>query len=156
MLAETQGGLKVLLRNSVAADERYAMACAVRTVLSGPAYRGMSTRDLRAVERDLRARWQDTSRDRVVACLPDDEAFILGFAFGLRAVPVLDYVHVRGSFTGQGLGTLLAAALGVTPDAPAFVDFDTADLSRPQAEGSLPAGLLNSGRWAHLSLRTRR
>jgi hypothetical protein len=153
MIAETSGGLTILLRTSVAADEPYAMSCAVRTVLSGPAYRGMSAKDLRAIERDLRARWRDGGRDRVVACLPDDESFIMGFAFGLRAVPVLDYVHVRGSFTGQGLGTLLAATLGVTREAPAFVDFDTTDLSRPQAEGSLPIGLLNSGRWPRLSLR---
>ena len=93
-----------------------------------------------------------------MACFPDDHDFILGFAFGVPDVPLIDYVHVRGSFCRMGLGTLLASALGVTRDRPAVVAFDTPDLSREEPEAinghvHLPIGILRSGRWPHLAPR---
>ena len=152
---ETQHGLEVMVRHAQAPDDSYVMSCAVRTVRSAPAYRGSSAKELRSVEQDLRSRWA-TRQDRLVACLPDDPDFIMGFVFGDRRVPAIDYLHVRGAFGRQGLATLLLGLMGVGRETTASVEFDTPDLSRPRAEGSLPIGILGSGRWPNLILRGRR
>lgn len=150
-VVRTPGGLDVVLRPAVLADDPYVLSCAVRTVLTD-----VRERSRALLDREVRGAWDDPARTRIVACLPEDPSFILGFAFGLPAVPLLDYLHVRGSFRGMGLATTLAVEMGIVRDRPAYVGFATPDLVRRDPERGLPVGLLSTGRWPHLTLRERR
>jgi hypothetical protein len=144
-----------MLRTPVPDDEPYVMSSMVRTVLGiggqpPPAYAGLDRRATSAIERELRRRWRDPAYVRVVACPTDDPWLVAGFIIGRPGV--LTYLNVRSGFTGLGLATALLGGLGIDRDAPAAVEFDTWDLSRPVAGRDFPIGLLNSGRWPRLTL----
>lgn len=147
--AITRRGLTVLLRAPRTSDTPYAC----RSMLGensrlAPSHRHMTAAEFnRGPGAELEARWKDPDFPRVVACVPGDEDQILGFAMGRPRL--LSYLHVRGSFGNLGLATLLASLFDVRPGEPAAVEFDTRDLSRPEAlpERGLPVGLLHNPDW---------
>lgn len=161
LLHVTHCGLTVAVREPIhgddprANDDPYVMSQAVPIILSSPSARGLKAHRRRELEASVRRGWLDPTRTRIVATLESDPDLIVGFAWGHPAGPVIDYLHVRGTFRGQGLGTLLARLLSVNPLVTAAVSYDTNDLSRPKVEGSLPLGLLHTGRWPRLSLRSK-
>ena len=151
--ATTSSGLELLLRapihgdNPQQHDDPYVLSQAVPIVLSAPSLRGVGRHVKSAIELRLRAAWMDPENIRIVAVLADDPETIAGFIMGDPWVPRIDYVHTRGILRGQGVARLLVGLLGVGPEVPAAVTFDTADLSRPRASGPFPVGLIHSSRW---------
>lgn len=128
-------------------DDPYVLSQAVPIVMSSPFCKSLGHPAKRQVEQALRESWSNPLNDHLVAVLHDDPAVIIGFAWGSRAASCIDYLHVRGSFRGQGLGALLARMMGVQPGHLAAVRFDTSDLSRPAATEKFPVGLLHNSRW---------
>jgi hypothetical protein len=153
--AVTDAGLEYVLRDAGEADDAYALDSATRCVAGFLRSAGLDRRRINAVLDSLRDAWDDGGRQRVVAHVPGDPDAIMGVAWGLPTVPLLDYVHVRGPFRGLGLARALASAMGIERDRPALVGFPTADLCRPKALDRLPIGVLGSGRWPLLTLRSR-
>jgi hypothetical protein len=125
---ETRTGLEVAIRSPRTTDDGYVFRSALKTIRDGRQYRAMpSTMFYDTVGERFRGLWRDRTRIRIVACLPTDEDFIVGFCVGDPSVPLVDYLHVRGGFTGQGVATLLLNVIGIDQESPAFITFETHD-----------------------------
>jgi hypothetical protein len=130
-LVETRTGLQVLIRGPRVSDDGYIFRSALGRIRTCEGLKNLPQDLFYASAGELfRNRWNDQARTRLVACLPTDEDFILGFALGEPTVPLVDYVHTRGGFTGQGVATLLLHVLGLTQERTGLITFATVDYRR--------------------------
>lgn len=124
----TRTGLDIAVRPPVQSDEHYVIKSAVKTIRWGPAYRRMPPEQFfDTLGEQFRDLWLADSPVRLIACLPDDEDFIVGFICGDPGIPRLDYVHVRSAFAAQGIATALLGLLGFRQDSPSLITFETRD-----------------------------
>ncbi len=132
IVAETRTGLAIGMRQPRPTDEPFVMKSAIGYLGRCQAFGSMTSAVFnQTVARRVRELWAPGSgRLCVVACLPEDEDFIVGFAVGDPQVPLVDLLKVRQSYTGQGVASLLLAALGINQDAPAYITFTTPDYDR--------------------------
>lgn len=139
---ETRTGLRIGVRTPWASDDPYVLNSAIRTLRLAPQYKRVPAEAFfETIGERFRQLWdRDSGRMRLIACLPEDPDFIVGFAMGDPEVPLLDYVHVRGGFTGQGVATQLLWLMGIDQDTHAAITFETRDyLSRRSWPLLLPA-----------------
>lgn len=134
------GDLELQLRPMVPADDPYICSCAVRTVRLALEFRRMDGSDFhRTRTPGIRATLAHAPL-RAVVCLPEDPAFIVAFVLGIPGdIPILHYLHVRGSFCRQGIAaTLASASLGIVRDRLAAYTLPTPALDRIGRRGTWP------------------